>query len=992
MNNRVKLNQTKRVRYLFALMAMCMCSYGYAQNAREIRGTVVDSEGIPLVGVGVIVKGDTRGTMTDEEGVYHISDVMPENVLEFSMIGFDSVERAVGSRTVIDVILRESSYRLDDVVVIGYGSLSRKELSSSIVSVSKDNFVKGAVGSAMELVAGKIAGLNVNTTAAANPNSTPSLQIRGATSISASNDPLIVIDGIPGGDLRNLAPQDIESITVLKDGASSAIYGTRGANGVILVTTSRKVGDEGRCNVRYDSWAGLNFETRRPEMLTPDEYRRSMRGTDYGYSTDWYDAILRDVSYDVNQYVSLNGGTSNSYYNASLNYRNSTGLDIATKREEYGGRFTFNQKAANGFLEMAASLSPRHVKESYGDDTQFYNALTSNPTMPIYNEDGSFYHPTFPSNAVNPVEELTDHVKGAERTFMLANAELKMNLLRNERHSLTTKLTYSLEYNDSKSHDYLPSTTSEAMEAGYRGKAEVQYQKWWNNSLEWVTNYMFVPNSNHNLQAVAGYSYQDFNYENQQMANMDFAYDSFLWHNMGAGSYLSEGKASMSTGKTLSRLIGVFGRVNYNWKQLIMLSASLRYEGSTKFGKNNKWGYFPAASAAWEMANMSFMDTAPWAESLKLRISYGVTGRSDIGSYQSLSTYAAAGEYFMDGAWVTGYGPNINPNPNLRWEKAIVTNAGVDFSFFRGRLSGTVEYFNRVSKDLLYSYAAPQPPMIYESILVNVGSTLNQGVELSLNGDIVKSDKFLWSAGLTYSYGTTRLTKLSNDFYKATYLDLYKKPGVGTEEYLFRLEEGGLVGSFYGYEYGGFTPDGEMLIINKDGERVRKGAERLEDKKYIGNGAPKHYYSFQNNFTYGNFDLSIMLRGAAGFDIMNWRLYSMGLQMSGSQNVLRTAYTDFARVTKDANILSSFYLEPGDYLRIENITLGYTMSFAGRHDRNIVDMLRVFVSVKTPYTFTAYTGADPSTVYVNGLTPGVDSGSIYPSSMQCSLGLTLSFK
>lgn len=983
---------TKRVRYLFLLIAICFYISGYAQSAIDISGSVVDSEGVPIAGAGVIVQGETRGTLTDNDGVYHISNVMPGSVLEFTMIGFNPEERTIGDKKIIDVILKESSYRLDDVVVIGYGSLSRKELSSSIVSISKDDFVKGAVGSAMELVAGKIAGLNVNTTAAANPNSTPSLQIRGATSISASNDPLIVIDGIPGGDLRNLSPQDIESITVLKDGASSAIYGTRGANGVILVTTNRNIGTDSRCNVRYESWAGINLETRKPEVLTPDEYRRSMRGTDYGHSTDWYDAIFRNVSYDINQYISLYGGTSNSYYNASLNYRNSTGLDIATKREEYGGRFTFNQKAINGLMEISASLSPRHVKETYGDDTQFYNALTSNPTMPIYNEDGSFYHPTFPSNAVNPVEELTDRTRGAERTFMLANTELKMNIVRNERHNLTTKLTYSLEYNDSKSHDYLPSTTSEAIEAGYRGKAEVQYQKWWNNSLEWVTNYMFVPNINHNFQAVAGYSYQDFNYENQQMANMDFAYDSFLWHNMGSGSYLSEGKASMATGKTLSKLIGVFGRVNYNWRQLIMLSASLRYEGSTKFGKNSKWGFFPAASVAWEIANMGFMDKMPWAESLKLRVSYGVTGRSDIGSYQSLSTYAAAGEYFIDGAWVTGYGPNINPNPNLRWEKAIVTNLGVDFSFFKGRLSGTIEYFNRVSKDLLYSYAAPQPPMIYESILVNVGSTLNQGFELALNGDIVKSGKFRWNIGMTYSYGTTRLTRLSNEFYKATYLDLYKKPGVGTEEYLFRLEEGGLIGSFYGYEYGGFTPEGDMLIINKDGDRVKKGAEKLEDKKYIGNGAPKHYYSLQSNFQYGNFDLSIMFRGAAGFDIMNWRLYSMGLQMSGSQNVLRTAYTDFVRVTKDANILSSFYLERGDYLRIENITLGYTLPFAGNRDKNIVDMLRVFVSVKTPYTFTAYTGADPSTVYVNGLTPGVDSGSIYPSSMQCSLGVTLSFK
>jgi TonB-linked SusC/RagA family outer membrane protein len=961
-------------------------------QSKTYSGVVQNEQNESLPGVNIKIKETNQGTISDIDGRFTLSNVPEGSKLQFTYIGFETKEVVVANQSNLKVILYENLQKLNEVVVIGYGSLSKKELSSSIVSISKENFLQSSVGNAMELISGRVAGLNVNTTAAANPNSSPSLQIRGATSLSASNSPLIVIDGVPGGNLNNLSPQDIESITVLKDGASSAIYGTRGANGVILVTTKKSTAKEGSVSIKYDSWFGINKAVNIPSVLNADEFRRSLRGADYGANTDFYQAILRNLSYDNNQYLSIDGASKNGYYGASLNYRKATGIDIASQKEEYAGRLTVSQKMLDGLVVIGGSLNARQVKQIWGDDGQFQNALTMNPTMPIYNPNGSYYHPTYPVNSRNPVEELTDHQRGGDRIYLLGSTDLKVNLIQYEKHNLNTSITYSSQYNDLNQHDFVPSTASESEQNIYKGRASLQYQKWWDNSFEWLGNYMFSPNKDNSLKTVFGYSYQEYNYESRAMANYDFPYDSFLWNNIQSGSYLAAGKATMSTSKNQSKLIGFFGRANYNWKDIVMASVSFRREGSTKFGSNNKWGNFPAASIALEMVNMNFLKDKTTLESLKPRISYGVTGRSDFDSYQSLVTYAAGGEYFIDGQWINAFGPSINANPNLRWEKGITTNIGIDFSLIKGRIYGSVDLFDRRSEDLLYRYSAPQPPMIYQTILVNVGTTSNKGIEFSLNTTPLKTKNLKLDVGFVYSYGTTKLSKLSNDFYKATYLDLYKKPGVGTEEYLFRAEQGGLVGQFYGYKHAGVSPDGSLLIYNKAGEIITKGAESPEDKQHIGNGSPKHLFSINNTLTYKNFDLNIFLRGAAGFNIMNYGLYSMGLQMSGSQNVLRDAYLTYNPITKDGNILSSFYLEKGDYIKIENISLGYSLKLNGKHENKYIESLRTFVSAKNLYTLTGYTGNDPSIVFVNGLTPGVDTGAAYPNAIQLSLGVSINLK
>lgn len=962
----------------------------FAQAQLKVSGTVSDPTGEVLIGVSVSVKGKpTLGTSTNIDGRYTLNDVPEGGTLIFSYVGFAAQEIAVKGRNVVDAVLHENQELLDEVVVVGYGSLSRREVSSSIVQVNKSDFQTGAMNNPMEMLTGKVTGLNVSTTAAANPNGSSALQVRGATSLSAGNGPLIVIDGVAGGDIRTLAPQDIESMSVLKDAASAAIYGTRGANGVILITTKKGTGTPGLPVVTYESYGALAFGKNRPEVLSPYEWRLSRRGNDYGASTDWYDEITRDFAYDTNQYVGIDGSLANGgYYTASVNYKRANGLDITSGREEFGGRAAVSANTLDNHLRLTASFNARRVNEKWGDDGMFDTALGMNPTIPVFNTDGTYYQPTSPTDIKNPVQQLKVNTSEGKRTYLLGTIDLKYDIWHNDNHNVSTTLSYSYNYNDLKSDYYTPSTSGESYWGGYAGRASIQYQKWYTNRVEWLANYSFR-NDDHDVRFVGGYSFERSNWEQMFEQNNDFTFDKPLWNGIGAGSWLGQGKAQMYAGKSESTLVGFFGRVNYAWRGMLIASASIRREGSTKFGANKKWGNFPAVSVAWEMTKAPFFkDKEQIVQSLKPRFSYGMTGRSDFDAYKALATYSTGGQYLIDGNWMTGYRPSNNANPNLGWEKLSSINVGVDFMFFN-RLNGSIEYFDRRSNDLLYNYTAPQPPYVYPSILVNVGTTKNTGVELTLNGNILVNTPVTWDMGINYSYGTTKLTKLSNDLYRASYLDLYQKPGAGTSEYFFRVEEGGKIGQFYGYEYAGTDENHNMLVYAADGSKVTAASANPEDKRFIGDGAPKHFLSWSNSLKWKNFDLSMMFQGAFGFKIFNMRKYGMGLQGSGSDNVLRSAYLDDRDTWSGGGVISSYFLERGDYFKLENVTLGYNFPIT---NRRLLDSLRVYVSAKNLFTLTGYSGTDPSAVTSTGITPGVDVSSAYPSATQITLGVTIRFR
>ena len=969
---------------LLMLLAVVFFALDISAQA-TINGHVQDETGEAIIGASVVVKGSTNGTVTDFDGNFQLKC---ENgaTLVITYIGF--VPQEVKAKNNLDITLKEDVAQLNEVVVVGYGSLAKKEISSSVVQINKEQFNQGAASDPMALIAGKVTGLNVAATADANPNAMTDIQVRGAGSLTASNGPLIVIDGIAGGDLRNIATQDVESITVLKDAGSAAIYGTRGANGVILVTTKKGSGTAGVTNVTYDSYIALNFQKGKPEILSTDEFRRSRRGPDYGASTDWWNEITRSTSYSLNQYISIDSSTKNGYFGASLNYKKGNGLDIVSKREEYGGRFVMEQRVLKNFVQFNASVSARKVHEDWGNDGLFDTALTMNPTIPVKNPNGSYYQPSSPSGIHNPVNDLLNNVNEGDRTYILGNADVKLNILQQEMHNLSTSLSYALQYNDLKSNFYTPTTSSESYWTGFEGRANVNYQKWWTNRLEWLINYTLTLKK-HQLKAVLGYSWERSKWEQSGNENMDFLYDSMSWYGIGNGTALKDGKANIWGGSSESTLIGFFGRLNYNYNDMLYASASLRHEGSTKFGKNKKWGTFPSVSLAWEVTSTpGLKDTFKMFQSLKPRISYGVTGRSDFDAYKSLSTYSSRSSYFLNNQWVVGYAPSLNANPDLAWEKSTAFNVGIDFVTLNSHLRGSIEYFDRRSKDLLYNYTAPQPPFIYDNILVNVGTTKNTGLEISLDYDVLSKTAVKWTTGVNWSTGSTKLTKLSSDVYKAAYLDLYLKPGLGTSEYFFRVEEGGTIGQFFGYEHAGVDENGMLLIYDNDGEARPVAQADPAWKRNIGNGAPKHFLSWSNSFRYKNFDLSLLFRSALGYKIFNMRKYGMGLKNCGTDNVLRTAYTDYNNINSSGGVISSYFLENGNYFKLDNVTLGYTFT---PKKRELIESLRVYLTAKNLFTLTAYEGNDPSIVTSNGITPGIDSNSAYPQATQLSLGVTLRF-
>ena len=980
----------KRILSAFALL-LGMAGWLSAQNGYQVRGVVVDAQG-PVIGATVLQQGTTNGTSTGLDGDFLLTVPGPDTPVEISCIGY-ATQVFKASEVPATVLLTEDSEFLQETVVIGYGTLSKKELSASIVQVDSKDFLKGSMNNPMEMLAGKVSGLNIVTSQGTNPNSGSDFQIRGATSLNAGNSPLIVIDGIPGGELRSLSPQDIESMTVLKDAASAAIYGSRGANGVILITTKKGSKDEaGTAHVTYDGYFGYNQVKDPIAVLSPDEWVRARRGNDYGYRTDWYNALLRDFSYSHSHYLSVDGSTPKGSYNASVNYKNALGVDLVDAREEFGARAAVEQRLIKDIVQLNVSLNARRVHEDYGNDGSFGTALTINPTFPIYNEDGSYYQPTAPTNATNPVEKMLNKTAEGARLFLTGSASLKVNLYKTEVHNVSTTLNYSLDFNDYKSNSYTPIESSDKYWNGYEGTASISYSKSWRNQVEWLLNYSFHQGAHH-VNAVAGYSFPEANSESFNVLNRDFAYDSILWNDIASGSARTEdpSHAGMGSGKSQSRVIGVFGRVNYNWNNTIFASASFRREGATNFGDNSKWGNFPAFSLAWELKSMGFLAGVRWIDSLKPRVSYGVTGRRG-GSNVSRPTYSTSGQYYMDGEWVIGYRAANNPNPDLRWEKLVSINAGVDFVFFDSRLRGSLDLYQRRSPDLLYEYKAPQPPFVHSSILVNVGETVNNGIELSLDYDVVKTRDWTWTTGLNASTGYSKIASLSNQVYKTSYIDMLGTGGLGQTSYYYRYSDdpefgSTTIGDLYGYEAAGVNEAGEILIYDNEGNMQPVFSAQESWKHTIGNTIPKLFLSLNNTLRWKNFDLNVFMNGAFGHMIYNSRRAG-NLKGSGNANVFRTAYTVDNNVREYGGVVTSYFLEHGDYMKLQSITLGYTFT---PRKTDILQSLRLYLSAKDLYTFTGYMGTDPALLSTNGLTPGVDNGTGYPEARIFTLGATLTF-
>lgn len=955
-----------------------------AQQSKKISGVVVDTKGETIIGANVVIKGTTNGNITDVDGKFTIENVPENGVLQISYIGYKTQEIQVKGKTAFNITLEEDAENLQEVIVVGYGSSVKKDLTTAVTSVKSKDFLQGAANSAMQMIDGKVAGVSVSSTAAADPNSNAEVQVRGASSLKAGNSPLIVIDGMPGGDLRNIAQQDIESITVLKDGSAAAIYGSRGANGVILVQT--KQGKAGKVSISYDGYIEHDFVASRPDILDAEGYLANVTGAkDFGYRTDWYDELIRKNNFGQNHNLSLSGGSETSIFRISLNYKDKSGLDIATDRKEYGLRASFKQTTLEGLLEVGGNISYRIADEDYTDYASFKQAVQLNPTyspdeMDAFKGSGGYSY--------NPVKNLTERDNSGLQEYSMIDLNAKLNILKN----LNTEVKLGRQGHNKKAQDYKFSTFRECIDNGYKGHAFIKQEAWTDWTLEWLGNYSFKIDK-HDFKIMGGYSYQEFNYETFEADNRNFPTDVFLTNNLEAGDYQKvEGRLGMKSKKEQEKTIAFLGRVNYNYNDVFLFTGSLRHEGNTKFGADHKWGLFPAASAAWRVSKLPVFENASMVDDLKVRFSYGVTGRSGFDKYISMAKYKGFGQYYSPtNGWIMGYGPDNNPNYDLGWEKQISYNLGFDYTLFESRLSGSLDLFIRDGKDVIGDYKVPMPPYLHENIVANVGTTTSKGFEFQANWDAVKTKDFSYSTNVNLSYTTSKLKSFSNERYQLGFIEPTDGfPSPGNPGKAQRLEEGIPIGAFYGFRYAGVDDAGNILIWQegKKGGETKLGADGNEkDKVYLdGNGVPKWELSWGNTFTYKEFDLSLFFRGRFNYDIINQYEMYYGLQVIAGDNKLSSAYNENAHI-KGPKVICDYFMQNGNYLKLDNITVGWTPKMKTKWISN----LRVYGTVKNVFTLTNYTGVDPTTVNTTGLWPGIGGMEVYPTARNITFGVQISY-
>ncbi len=990
-----------KLQTLFAMLMFVSGIQLMTAQQINITGTVTDVTGDPLIGVSVTVPGTKTGAATDVEGNFSLL-ADSKGKLRFSYVGYETIEVPVNGRKVINVEMKENSEILSEVVVIGYGTMDKKELTSAISHVSEKDFLSVSSLDPSMMIQGKVPGVSITNTGAGDPNNQASIQIRGVSSRSAGLGPLIVIDGVPGGNLTNINPNDIASFDILKDGAASAIYGTRGSNGVILVTT-KKGSKDGATHTSYSGTFAWDKVKRELDMMSARDYREVRlgwgdRGVDLGGNDDWLDAVTR-TGFTMQHTLTISGGNERSNYRVSADYRDANGIDLRSDREEYGARASVMHTTKGGLFTINLNVAPRIIYRDNADWGVFRNAIEANPTTPIMDPDDLNRYYNFQGQVVgsNPVELQKLEKDHADTKLLDWDGTLKLNLLPLlakdgvSNHTLTTQIMFADHQYSNNNSWFRPSTSTIAINNGYDGEASRSYSKERQYVMEWLTNYSTRIADRHNIKAMVGYSYQYSQYSGFNAENKDFPNDGLGADNLGSGELAKEeGEVLMGSYKNDAKLISFFGRVSYDYQGKYLFTASLRHEGSSKFGQNHKWGDFPAVSAGWRISQEEFMKGIEWINDLKIRADYGVTGNQDFGSYISLNTMTGFGYYFYNGKYFQVWGPSKNVNPDLKWEKGKNWNVGLDFSLFNNRFYGSLNYFSRRQQDLLGNYKVSVPPYLFDETYVNVGTMKNTGFEFDLNFNAVNTKDFSYSLNVVGTVMSNKFVDFSNSKYVGQ--DFYNVCDT-SDPYpyytLQRIQKGESLGNFYMWKYAGITTGGDWLVYDKDGDIIRASQATDADRRIVGNGMPKFTMSTGHNFRYKNFDLALFFRGAFGFDIFNIHDFYYGTR-NFTGNVLKKAYGKNFDINPDANpVVSDYFLESGDYFKLDMVTLGYTLPTPRCR---FLDKVRLYGTVKNVFTITKFSGVDPSTYQVNGLTPGAQgSRTYYPSTRQFIVGLQLDF-
>ena len=962
-----------------------------AQTRNQVSGRVTDAAGEPLVGATVVVVGTTTGTTTDIDGNYAIN-APTAGQLKFSYIGYAEQTVEIGTQSVINITLQDDSQVLKDVVVIGYGTMEKKSVTSSITSIKGDDLTAGMGGSTIaSVLQGKVPGLTIS--GSSSPNSSNGFQLRGVASINASQSPLVVIDGIPGGDMRALIQEDIESIDVLKDASAGAIYGTRAAGGVILITTKRA--KQGRVSVNYTGEFSIESIRKYPDLLSSSEYVEYGLGEDYGSDTDWFKELTNELPFSQRHTVSLSGGTEAAQVYTSFMAQDQKGIVIGDNRKDYSGRINARFNLFDGLVEVRANAQFREAERDNRNSSGIFKmAFGLNPTIPLYDpENPSDYNVVgngISGTSFNPVADIMLRTKNGKDQWLLADATVKINLMK----GLSLQGTVGIDKRQYQEYTYVSHDHKESIDNSRRGGASHKFSKDNRVSVEAYANYHRTFAEDHTLDVVAGYSFWQAGGESFSMSNYDFPVDGVGPWDMGVGSYLTDGRASMDSSKDpRERLLSLFGRANYSYKDRYMATVSFRREGSSKFGPNNRWGNFWAVSGGWRLSNEAFMRDIRWIDDLKIRLGYGVTGNNGFGNGYTTRMYTANDMWPTNGIWQPGYGSVRNINPDLKWEEKSELNVGFDFALFDNRLWGKFDLYYRQVNDMLYNVNAPMPPMVHDTVMKNIGSLENRGWEFELGGDIVRSKNFRYTSSVRLSHNKTRINRLGDDGF---FLDEVTFPSPGNPGTAVRLQNGLELGQFFIYKYAGLDENGKWLIYDKNNEIVPAidgSTSNLiaENKHFVGNAIPKVILSWDHTFKYKNWDLSVYLRSWLDYDVFSQVNMYYGLANDSQLNVLKSAYTRNRNI-KDEKILCDYWLDDGSFLKIDAINLGYTLDL--RKWTRYIQSAKLYLTIRDLAVFTNYNGLNPE-VDINGLYPGFeyvnDTASMYPQTTRFTLGVQITF-
>ena len=860
------------MKHLFLLLTLLSFSLT-ALAQQKVTGKVKDSSGEPVIGASVVVKGNnTMGTITDFDGNFML-DVPAKSVLVISYIGYVTQEVPTAGKNSLEIVLKEDTKTLDEVVVIGYGTQRKGDVTSSVASVKADNFVKGAVKDVGQLIQGKVAGLAIT-----NPNGDPTgstqIRLRGTNTIGGANTaPLVLIDGIPG-ELGTVAPEDVESVDVLKDGSAAAIYGTRGTNGVILITTKQAKGVDIN-QVEYNGYVSTSLIAKKLDMLNADEFRTLYPDQDHGADTDWIDEISRTPVSHVHN-LSLMGGNSKTNYIANLNYASRQGIMKKSDFESFQGRIEVTHRMFDDKLKLKFGLfGKKNQMESTTNGGSFRGwvygqATRRNPTDPVRNEDGTWNENVSKFEYENPLALLYEAEGNVKKTQLRYNGNIVYNPIKD----LTLSAVFSY-IRDNMNRGYGETLNHiSALRDGLAGWSSVGAYTKMEKLMELTAQYSKEIGA-HKFTVLGGYSYNETDFEELWIDNYGFQDDYFCgWHNIGIGSALKDGKANIGSKKTPTNLIGFFGRATYSFKNRYLLMGALRYEGASQlWGTDNAWGLFPSVSVGWRITEEAFMKNQKIFDDLKLRVGYGVTGSQPKNPFLGVAMLKYGSYAFVNGNWIQTIVPASNPNPDLKWEEKKETNIGLDFVSWGGRLSGSIDYYNRDVDGLIYEYGVPTPPNLYNKTMANGGTMRNRGVEVLVTVVPVQNKDFEWSTTGTFSLNSNKLISLSGSIFKSDY-DYFN---TGTVEYSgqvadsHRVQVGESIGNFYGFKVVDVDSEGRWIYEDRNGELVnyKDFTHAPEDKHVIGNGLPKWYAGWNNTLRYKNFDLNVTMRGAFGFQIIN---------------------------------------------------------------------------------------------------------------------------